>query len=440
MSPFDSIPLELKTGTETGDVSFSLFDALTFICLEELQRFGKRKSCRSIDILHMMERMAAAGTNGELFKALQRQAVECLETKMVEGDSIAMELEQNGVLNSLRKGDFGLHSHRTLLWVWRFSTRQRKQRAFLKSAAKHYESGLNKDSNALSVDRTNSNANSKEEHFQWREIFDDPTRPLVIDIGCGMGISILGLATLQGKGIDFDNNDIDLNWSDCNFLGADLSRLAIGFGTSILHRWNLKGRLHFEVSSAQDILEKVCQSYPGDVKMIMIQFPTPFRMNQGDDPIGNGCREQKIIHVPDDEVRELASVVNQGNQQLPTNAFDGFMVTTQLLDAAYNLLQKSSGKLLLQSNCEDVAVLMRNMAVENVGFQSFRTPFPVQFGEVNCNIRIPRRTEQWIALGGERAEGNNWSSKSFIPAKGATETEISCILNATPVHRCIVYP
>lgn len=102
--------------------------------------------------------------------------------------------------------------------------------------------------------------------------------------------------------------------------------------------------------------------------------------------------------------------------------------------------KKSSGKLLLQSNCEDVAVLMRNMAVENVGFQSFRTQFPLQFGEVNCNIRIPRRTEQWIALGGERAEGINWSSKSFIPAKGATETEISCILNATPVHRCIVYP
>ena len=77
---------KLNAGTETDHVNFSLFHALTFICLEELKRFGKRKSCRSIDILHMMERMAAAGTNGKLFKALQRQAVECLETKMMENE------------------------------------------------------------------------------------------------------------------------------------------------------------------------------------------------------------------------------------------------------------------------------------------------------------------------------------------------------------------
>ena len=427
---------------DAQDINFSLFEALTVICLKELRRFGKRKTCRSIDILHMMERMAAAGVQGDAFQALQRQAVECFEAKGVEGDVLVHELQDKGVLDSMREGTFGLHSHRTLVWVWRFSTRQRKQRAFLESAAKHWESGQREREDVVVSSRNQANYNlHHERNVPWDEIFEDPKRPLVIDIGCGMGISLLGLATLKDHK-KTDANEMDVNWSDCNFLGADLSRLAIGYGTSILHRWNLKGKIHLEVSSAQDILEKVYESYPGEVKLIMIQFPTPFRMDQVEDSAMNRDRREEAHHVPKPEGEtDLASVVNQGNQQLPTNIFDGFMVTTQLVGTACNILQKSSGRLLLQSNCEDVAVLMKNMA-EDVGFQSLRVPFPVKIGEEipYSNMRIPRRTKQWISMGGERAEGIHWSSRSLLPVKGATETEISCVINGTPVHRCIVYP
>ena len=419
---YELFPQSIDTGDTKMDLSFSIFDALVFVCLQELRRFGKRKSCRSLDILHIMERMAAAGANGDLFKTLQLVAVECLQVKMRERDAVALELEQNGVVNSMRKGIFGLHSHRTLLWVWRFSTRQRKQRIFLESAAKHWDNGLGKNENS-SGDVTKGPREQQEPFLRWEDIYDDTTRPLVIDVGCGMGISLLGLATLQDEGQSLEGSVLDLDWTECNFLGADLSRLAIGFGTSISHRWNLKGKLHYEITSAQELLENV-QTYPGDVKLIMIQFPTPFRLQLGGEFGGE----------------KLKSVVNQGNQQLPTNAYDGFMVTVDLLKVAHHLLKEAAGKLLLQSNCEDVAVLMRNMAVQDVGFQVSQVPFGVKWGGEDQQLRIPRRTEEWINLGGERAEGDEWSSEPLIPFKGATETEVSCILNGTPIHRCILNP
>ena len=51
---------------------FSLFDALTFICMDELRRFGKRASCRATDVMHMVERIAASGVQSEMSIELQK--------------------------------------------------------------------------------------------------------------------------------------------------------------------------------------------------------------------------------------------------------------------------------------------------------------------------------------------------------------------------------
>jgi hypothetical protein len=51
--------------------------------------------------------------------------------------------------------------------------------------------------------------------------FADVARPLVIDIGCGFGVSLLGLAMSSCTSGSDSGSNIDL--SQCNFLGCDLS-------------------------------------------------------------------------------------------------------------------------------------------------------------------------------------------------------------------------
>ena len=52
------------------------------------------------------------------------------------------------------------------------------------------------------------------------------------------------------------------------------------------------------------------------------------------------------------------------------------------------------------------------------------------------DIRTPKRTTDWISCGGERAEGEGWSTQPILPRIGRTETEVACMMNGTPVHRC----
>ena len=420
----DDVNMNTKEGDQE-DIHFSLFDALTFICIDELQRFGKRASCRATDVMHMVERIAASGVRSEMSIELQKVAAECLLTKK---DIASSNLNDRGIITSLQRGKFHLHSEHPLLWIWRFSTRQRKQQAFLKSASKHWESksGVNitqEQSSAFNLESVDSAL------VDWEEIFDDPTKPLVLDIGCGMGISLLGLASLsnQAKQIQ-ENSFLDINWSNCNFVGADLSQLAINYASSISHRWKLKGKVHFEVISAENIVQEILKSYPGEIQLVLIQFPTPFSFQEVVDDDINADEEKND--------QNLQSVVRQGNKQLPSSAVKGFMVTKHLLDLVHKGLESSAGRLILQSNCEDVAVYMKNIATDEVGFEAINVPCSVDSSSDENAITM--RTEKWIAKGGERAVGSCWSREQILPSLGSTETEIACEMNGIPIHRCIL--
>mmetsp|Transcript_11612 Transcript_11612/g.21706 ORF Transcript_11612/g.21706 Transcript_11612/m.21706 type:complete len:634 (-) Transcript_11612:43-1944(-) len=396
-------------------LDFSLFDALAYICLAELERYGGKPSCRAMDIMHMVERIAVTGISSEIFQQLQQEAAKCLETKNFH------DLKERGVLDELRQGKFDFHSERSLLWIWRFSTRQRKQRNFLKSASEHWERKGNQE---LSLKKeVPPNDNCTENLPPWSDVYEDPTRPLVLDIGCGMGISLLGLSSM--KEVDCDGNGlINLEWPNCNFLGADLSRLGVNFATAMSQRLSLKKNIHFVTCSAEEIVAHVAESYPGKLGLCMIQFPTPFRFNE-------------TIDVDQKEIPQ--SVVNQGNRQLPTDAYNGFMVTQKLMELIRDALDKEHGRLLLQSNVEDVAVFMKMLATE-CGLEAvLATKFVDKISD-DGNVS-PQRTQKWVSSGGERAIGNIWSSESFLPSlRCATETEVSCLINRIPVHRVLVKP
>ena len=179
----------------------------------------------------------------------------------------------------------------------------------------------------------------------------------------------------------------------------------------------MNGKAHFVHGSAEEVVEYL-KTYPGDVRLIMLQFPTPYRF---DATPANG----------------MVSVVNQGqfNQQLPIDAFSGFMVSRRLLQFSRNVLDETDGKLLLQSNVEDVAVHMRDIA-QMEEFEPI--PAPSYVNETPATVH--QRTIKWIKSGGDRTISYVWSSEYFLPALGATETEIACTLNGTPIHRILMKP
>jgi hypothetical protein len=382
------------TGRKAADAAFwfamagvtdaELFELLTQVCIRELQRFGRRPSCRPKDIFDIVNRLAAAGVRHDY--QLENVVRHCLQSKGEKGQQVEPETYLD------------LHSDHCALLLWNFSTRQRKQKSFLVTAAKHWECGLGDRASLV------SNEKSKGTTARVWKVFRDPTLPLAIDVGSGMGISLLGLASL---------NTGD-NWLKYNYIGVDLNALLVNYANGIVRRWKMDDKLFFVVDSAESLLDNV-QTYPGRVERILIQFPTPYRLpSSAEDANGSRLKDEA------------------GNSQLPATAADGFMVTSGLLQQAAGLLRKTAGELWIQTNCEDVAVYVRQLAVD-AGFQCRDTSYGAAVG------KLTQRTVKWIDMGGERAVGPGWSNNPLLPAKGRTETEIACMVKEIPVHRCILF-
>ena len=191
-------------------------------------------------------------------------------------------------------------------------------------------------------------------------------------------------------------------------------------------RWNLSHRLQFAYSSASHLLETVesaMSAYPGlIVAGLLINFPSPYRLSKQD-------RSQQNSSA--------------GNSQLPSSPDDSFMVSRLVMERVAALLKSSSasstesgGFLLLQSNCEDVAIELRDLAI-SCGLECMSAKHPVWNTEC-ATIRLTNRAVEWRERGGKPAVGREWSAVPLLPKGCATETEVSCIFHNTPVHRCLL--
>jgi len=413
----------------------ALFHGLADIASWELNRFGQRPSCRSKNIYQILERFAAAGLKRH--EKLEQIALECLLEKEKEEEE--ERRGERGVAGVESDGDgddknpsslllLNLHSDRSLLLIWKFASKQKKQQAFLRTAKKNWEQYREAEmgneiptetvaDSTIHVEGTAPHQNERgaESPYNWSDMFEDVSRPLVVDVGCGMGVSLLGLASTT---IDRDASEQEsarlllgqkTKWSDCNFVGVDLGALGIEYSRGVAHRWNAEGNLQFVIDAAEDFCQHL-QSYPGEIRCCMIQFPTPFRLQNKDG----------------------------GNSQLPASKLEGFMVTENLLQTIHSSLDPKHGKLLLQSNCEDVAVWMRDLACRTVGFTALDDDREEPPHQGSIPQRIPQRTQDWISMGGERAEGRGWFRRNVLHRRGATETEATCAINGTPIHRCLL--
>jgi hypothetical protein len=364
-----------------GVTDDGLFKALSKITLLELCRVGKRPSRRGKDILQIVEKLAASGEMGGDAEKAFRFAAECVLEK-------GPKLEP-GNDDLLKENRFSLLSARPRVWLWRYST----------SLAKPTSTRImDEPAVTLGVD------------VWWRR-FKNPTKPLVIDVGCGFGVSLLGLASCE-KSVDPSPLLLGTDFSDCNFIGGDLNQGATRFANGIAHRWNMSERLSFVACSTKILLKQVLESYEGPVALILVQFPTPYR----------------LVHE------------DYGNSQLPSGVESGFMIDTSVMDRIATILQKSSvgnlkARLLFKTNCEDVALTVRNLANAK-GLRCIQTEAGRTIQQLD-GMRSSQRTQKWIEMGGDRAAGKDWWHSSLLPVNCDTETEVACNLQNTAVHQCL---
>lgn len=367
-------------GRSSSDTSFNLamagisendvFHKLLETSMQEIKRtHGRKKNAK--DIISIVERLAGSGIVGPRVEDLYRLA---FSAKSVQGANFDALKEDPHTFNLLFP--------RALMCLWRFSARQSKIREKRRD---------------LDFPGNEMLAEIKYDH-DWINRLQDTTKDLVVDIGCGFGLSLLGLASLQDQPAGY----FDFDLSNCNFVGGDLSQLGTRFGQGIAKRWNLNDRLQFCYSSGESLLDVVENKYTGDVAMILIQFPSPYRL------------------------------VEDGNAQLPSGTESGFMVNRDLIIQVHRILSKSkTGILIVQSNCEDVAVFISKLAEEN-GFEAISAANPLTEADLT---KPTKRTLRWIEMGGERAVGDKWSASPLLPPRCRTETEVSCELTEKPLHR-----
>ena len=399
---------DLRNGAAAADVAFSLslvgiqgtlasdlFDILAHIAALELERKSTR-SRRASDILQIVEKLAASGVQGEYADKAYKTAARSLDG--------AKDCEQIStlVLKELECGKLKVWSTRPLIWLWR------RMSLFHKVSTKDLASSLSCET------LLSSNA-------AISPVFQNPHLPLVIDVGCGLGVPLLALAaqktltTQQQQATTYQLNGL-VDWTNCNYMGAELSSHAVRWATAMASRHNLMHRLQFLHISTESILDYLLQQEQC-VSLILLQFPTPYRL-QGD-----------------------------GNSRLPTSSSDDtFMANPSILQRMVDLLKlshKQQGRgtyLMVQSNCEDVAIYIHN-TLNSMGLHSVKSTTPrtlKMLTDAESSGRISERTKSWLKESEtlvHRAAGEDWSSQPILPF--ATETEAACEWQGTAIHRCL---
>lgn len=207
-----------------------------------------------------------------------------------------------------------------------------------------------------------------------RVTFDDRTRPLVLDIGCGMGGSAIGLALS----------------TDANVLAVDTSRACIRAGRGFAAR--LGADAQFVVSDASDAL-RWAATYAGPVS-VLVQFPTPFALG-GEDTV----RECRPFLLSRPVAKLIASAIG------------------------------IDGAVYVSSQVEDVALASAD-ALEYAGLCLAPAAEPV-------TTEAPQRLRDVRVGSMRRAVGGPWRATSPLPADAAPESERRCELLGQPVHRFV---
>jgi hypothetical protein len=288
--------------------------------------------------------------------------------------------------------------------------------------------------------------------MEWDELFSNASKPLIIDLGCGFGINLLSLSDKDSQ-----------RGSRFNFLGCDLSEKSLRYARGISKRWGLSKTLAYVTAEVENCVDAL-ESYPGPIAWAFINFPTPYKFELLQkvafrNDICNGSEVVDRIITDDDTTVE-------GNKQLPQSLSE-FMVTRSLLEKTVNVfkthlfLYHHQG-VLIQTNVEDVAVVMDHLVSQTSGFglssiglcrvnstmeanQSWEDVWlanssseiaeNVLIESINVETSVTLRQQRWRGMGGRQATGPGWLLASPLGAGCLTETEAAYQLDEKPVYR-----
>ncbi|XP_048225694.1 uncharacterized protein LOC8284499 isoform X7 [Ricinus communis] len=95
--------------------------------------------------------------------------------------------------------------------------------------------------------------------IDWSAVYHDPAQPLVVDIGCGNGMFLLGMARRK---------------KDLNFLGLEINKKLVRRCLDSVHQSGISNG-HFIATNATTTFRSIVSSYPGELVLVSIQCPNP---------------------------------------------------------------------------------------------------------------------------------------------------------------------
>ena len=97
----------------------------------------------------------------------------------------------------------------------------------------------------------------------WRELFEDATRPLVLDLGCGSGRFLLALA------------ERDAAAGGRNYLGVEIREPLVTRAQGWADRKGLGGRVRYTATNANVNVPAWLDAYPGPLQLVSFLHPDP---------------------------------------------------------------------------------------------------------------------------------------------------------------------
>ncbi|CAO2203678.1 unnamed protein product [Urochloa humidicola] len=95
---------------------------------------------------------------------------------------------------------------------------------------------------------------------EWKEVFEDPLLPLMVDIGCGSGRFLIWLAKNSSQ--------------RRNYLGLEIREKLVERTQFWVNELGLRN-VHFMFANATVSFEKLISSYPGPLSLVSILCPDP---------------------------------------------------------------------------------------------------------------------------------------------------------------------
>lgn len=95
---------------------------------------------------------------------------------------------------------------------------------------------------------------------EWKEVFDNPLLPLMVDIGCGSGRFLIWHAKNSGK--------------SQNYLGLEIRQKLVERAQFWVNELELMN-VYFMFANATVSFEKIISSYPGPLSLVSILCPDP---------------------------------------------------------------------------------------------------------------------------------------------------------------------